>query len=78
MTYWNHRYVEVEFAGGETEVGLYEVYYRDDGTPTSRTQEPATFTGETAMEAMNAYSMAQRAMGMPVLKDSDIGGGEIT
>ncbi len=71
MSHWNYRWVEVE-----EEIGLYEVYYDDDGKPNGRTQELATFSGATKLEAFDAYSIAGRAMAQPVLRDSDLGGGQ--
>lgn len=72
MTSWNHRFVQVE-RNGETEVGLYEVYYNEAGQPISRTEEPATIVGDTKREAWNALAVAQRAIGQPVLTDAEIG-----
>jgi hypothetical protein len=71
MSHWNYRFVAVDI-DGETEIGLYEVYYDDDGKPNGRTKELATFSGATKMEAWDAYSRAGDALGRPVLKDADL------
>ncbi len=73
MSNWNYRFVAVDI-DGETEIGLYEVYYDDDGKPNGRTKELATFSGSTKMEAWDAYSRAGDALVRPVLKDTDLGG----
>jgi len=71
MSHWNYRFVAVDI-DGETEVGLYEVYYDGDGRPNGRTEELATFSGATKIEAWDAYSRAGSALGMPVLTDADL------
>jgi hypothetical protein len=73
MSHWNYRFVEVDDGKGGTEVGLYEVYYDDDGKPNGRTKELATISGSTRMEAWDALSKAGRALGLPVLRDSALG-----
>lgn len=67
---WNHRIVAVE-RNGEIEYGMYEVYYDENGTPISRTEEPATFVGDTWEEV--ADSVARAYIGRPVLSDDEIG-----
>lgn len=72
ITSWNHRFVAVEI-DGETQIGLYEVYYNDAGEPISRTSDLATFVGDTRMEAFDALSMGARAIGTEILDDSVFG-----
>lgn len=71
MSHWNYRFVAVDIDGA-TEVGLYEVYYDDEGRPNGRTKELATFSGATKMEAWDAYSRAGDALGKPILTDADL------
>ena len=75
MSHWNYRFVEVVI-NGEREIGLYEVYYDDEGRPNGRTKELATFVGATKMEAWDAYSRAGAALGTPMLTDADLTSGK--
>ena len=75
MSHWNYRFVEVVI-NGEREIGLYEVYYDDEGRPNGRTKELATFSGATKMEAWDAYSRAGAALGTPMLTDADLTSGK--
>ncbi len=71
MSHWNYRFVAVE-VNGETEIGLYEVYYDDEGKPNGRTAELATIVGDSKMEAWDALSKASSAVGQPILTDADL------
>ena len=54
---WNYRLVKVD-RDGEPEIGLYEVYYDENGTPVSRTQDLATFAGDTRGQLLDALDFA--------------------
>ena len=71
MSHWNYRFVAVE-RHGETEIGLYEVYYDDQGKPNGRTDEPAIIAGGTKVGAWDALTKACGAIGQPVLTDADL------
>lgn len=75
MSTWNYRLVKVgPDESGDWEVGIYEVYYDDDGHPHSRTLEPAEFVGADADEVRKALKRAIKATSQAVLDDTEIGG----
>lgn len=73
LSYWNYRVVRARGTHGP-ELGLYEVYYDDEGAPWARSAEPAQFVADLDDEADLAESLrhALRALAEPVLDDTDI------
>lgn len=69
MSHWNYRLVNVD-----EEIGLYEVYYDDNGKPNGRGEEPAVFIGESKAELWLAMVKCGEAFAHPIMTDSDLGG----
>jgi hypothetical protein len=71
---WNYRIVAVEVPlfrdATVIEYGIYEVYYDDKGAPISRTENPSSFVGDTAVDVAKSLRQAALASTRPVLNDS--------
>ena len=68
---WNHRVLrQTHRLGGEDHVGfgVHEVYYDDDGKPTSWTVEPVTVAGDTWKETCDFHAIMGRAFSLRVLE----------
>lgn len=47
MSYWNHRIMVHTEEDGELSFKIHEVYYDDNDTPISYTEEPTTLEGDS-------------------------------
>ena len=68
---WNHRVLLTHVQLGPEEFDHYavhEVYYDDNGVPTSWTKEPIAIVGDDYVECRNAWEMIARAFTLPVLE----------
>ena len=72
--HWNYRIVR--YSDGM--LALHEVYYGDDGKPTGRTEDGASFGCDESEEGVEgitgALEMALKGARLPVLDDADITG----
>jgi len=67
-SHWNYRVIESKTASGETFFAVYEVYYDNDGNPTSCTVEPQEPFGETYKELLTSMKHYKRAFKKPILQ----------
>lgn len=68
---WNYRIVAIDVQG-ETEYGVYEVYYDDEDKPQYRTLNPTVFVGDNKEEVLDSLIKAMLDIERyPVLTDAD-------
>ena len=69
MSYWNHRVMRRVFTlpNGEIEyqLGIYEIYYDDNGNVNGWTQEPVAVVGDDLEWTLNKM---QECLGKPILE----------
>lgn len=72
---WNYRVIKsvYDVVGQPDEVtyGIHEVYYDEDGKPTSCTAEPVSLYGETLEELQEEAARFVQACTLPVLTEDD-------
>lgn len=67
---WNYRIVQYEDGSG---FGLHEVYYDEQGHPTSMTQRPCSFFSEDVRGLRDSMVLARGGvMHQPVVHERDI------
>lgn len=74
MMTWNHRVIHRVHAGStytEDTYAIYEVYYDENGKPTSCTREPTCPIGDTPAELARDLAHFVSAMNQPVLEWTD-------
>jgi len=69
--HWNYRVMAFERLGEETWLAVHEVHYDPQGRPLGYSAEPARVAGETAHQLVLVLDRMHRAMGEPVLRDTD-------
>lgn len=68
---WNHRVIrEIHEVGSERQLdyGVHEVFYGDDGSPSSWTKEPVAIFGDTFKGAAEVYMQMAGAFMLPILE----------
>ena len=72
---WNHRVLKRVYSPGEkceeTHYQIYEVYYNEEGKPTSCTMEPDYPTGESINELREDLERMIKALEHPILNYED-------
>lgn len=68
---WNHRVLLTHVQLGPENFehyAVHEVYYDENGAPTSWTKEPITVVGDDYEDCKASYEMIARAFTLPVLE----------
>ena len=68
---WNYRLVEIKESTHLTLVGVCEVYYNKEGTPTSRTLNFVSLYGDCEGEVFEDYELIAEAFLKPILTEED-------
>ena len=73
---WNHRVVRIRDGKGEPLLGIYEVYYDDDGKPEHRTLEPIGVItedvgDETKKDMRKILGRMLNCLDQPILDDEE-------
>ena len=70
---WNYRVIRSENSDGAVWLGICEVYYDEDGTPSSRTDIPKVVSDDAEPSALDqmrsTLKMMLKALDKPVLDD---------
>ena len=66
----NYRVVRVDY-DDESEYGIYEVYYDDDGKPVNRTENPIGCVGSDMRDLAYSFKYMSNAFTKPVLTEED-------
>jgi hypothetical protein len=67
---WNYRVVRLDYED-DSEYGIYEVYYDDDGKPISRTENPVGCVGVDMQELYDSFQYMSIAFSKPTLTEKD-------
>jgi hypothetical protein len=67
---WDYRLVKRTYRG-EVLYGLHEVYYDDQGTPESITEDPVGVAEQSKGDIMTTLRHMERALTMPTLNYED-------
>ena len=63
---WNYRIVQID-----SDFGIYEVYYDDEGNPMARTEDPVGCVGGDLKELRRSFDYMEHAFKLPVLREND-------
>lgn len=64
---WNYRLIRSTY-GEEIGYAVHEVYYDEDGQPTSMSQDPVPLYGDDPLDAMRTYILMGDAFKNPPLQ----------
>lgn len=71
MSHWNHRVIKKVTEIG-TFYGIHEVFYNDDGSIYSYTENPVDVFGENIAELQQTLEWMLKCLDKPVLVDGEV------
>lgn len=74
MLGWNYRVIRKQVEIDYYQYEIHEVYYDDDGTIESWTEQPIAPFGESFLELQNDLNYMAKATQKPILEEKEIAG----
>ena len=72
MSHWNHRVIKKNVADGSDWFGIHEVFYNDDDTIWSYTENPISIVGESIDDLRQTLEWMLSCLDNPILVYDEI------